>query len=1557
MSGTKTIVLTITGVFFIIVAFSDKGESVSADGNLLKRSAQETCQACHKTDSNAPVDTNSIKTHNSANTGSAKWGPNGWGVAGGKYGQFVCTTCHTPHDTNNIYLIRETITAPNSPTDSFPGSTVDFRTFSGIAGATPGVMGDDFGQPRTSSTRICEICHSQNKFHNYNSANNAGGNAHNNSTDCTSCHDHKIAFMPSCRTCHTSPPATGKHATHFGAGSASYGNTTIQSSSSAYGFSCGICHNGTHRNTTANPHTVEVIFTGIATQDGATTAAYTPSAYSVDSPSGSGYSFNYSNGMCSNTYCHGNYPGSGKNASVTFNTGTAVCGSCHDATNTTVPPSGSHSKHALSTNCAYPCIMCHKGIVSGSGPSGYTIADKSRHANGSVDWSFDTFASSTATYSITSGNTPPSNGTTPRAYGTCSNTYCHSNGTAVSSGSIPANTSATWGSGTLACNSCHGSGTNNGMPNYTNGNPKANVHQAHVNHTSHPPPYTSWAFVMTCKTCHVGTTTDDTSIASRSLHVNRAYDVQANGSQVSFDPVSFTYTPLPSGGQCFNISCHRGATVYWGGSNGGTCSVSTCHQNPYYGQALVSISVTPVNPRTEMNTAQQFSAIALYANNVTQDITLPATWTSSNTAIATIATDPYSYGLVKTGGSKGTTTITAQLGNVSGSTTLEVTDVRLVAIAVTPANSSIPLGNTKQFTAMGTYSDNSVLDITTSVSWESSTNAATISSAAGSKGLATSKGVGTTTVTARLGGISGNTGLTITPAQLASIAVTPSNQSIAISSTQQFIATGIYTDGSMTDYTNQVTWSSSNGAVATINAAGLATGVGLSTSTITAIDPVTLLSGSTTLTVVTLGGTVTPLYVNNGANWNDYVKNNGSNTFTATDTPCDGTETSGYSACLHGGEMRKVYVTGKSTCSGLTASDALGVFNWSCDGSVNPVRMISDGLQDGKNLSDLIDLTGTPGWKANMVTVSDSGNPYLATSYAVWWNNPVVVNNSGGNLTGSGTIYVNVATANPSAGYEIMADKVSLVIAPFVTLHTQSYSSYLIDASLNLSYKFLWVEGNFDTSNNGDGTGGGSNIAVNFYRVKFSVLRNVKVTKSLSHSGYYNFYLNNVSNSKVTNCSCDKGNDGFDLYTSSYNTFSDITASNQSNYGFTVNGSSINTFAKMKLFGNSGGIQIISSTNNSLTNVIATNNLGHGIFLTGSSYNTFKNVIASNNKGATGAGIYVYSSSNNNKFVNVNAFNNLNDGIHVDTSSNNMFANVTCANNPDSGIYLTYSTNSIIANVSAVNNWQGLLQSYSADNNTVENVAAANNGLYGVHLYTSSNNRFTGILKAGNNSNGDCSAFGGTNPGLVDGTCANNGASDATAVTGITLAVSFGAKASHDSVNPSGSTGVATYADITDWTNFENAYREWGVDSLSAFPGAGNRGSCTPGATCRIWDWTLPSSDTVIKGVLPKNATGNVANTVTHVWYVNPAPTSQANCDAEVPGSIYSAGQCKNTFLRNAVELTGNGNGLCESNETCLYTPNIGSYQGEGNLISAGTFTNGTTLTNITLKQYDTNGH
>ncbi len=134
----------------------------------------------------------------------------------------------------------------------------------------------------------------------------------------------------------------------------------------------------------------------------------------------------------------------------------------------------------------------------------------------------------------------------------------------------------------------------------------------------------------------------------------------------------------------------------------------------------------------------------------------------------------------------------------------------LASLALTPLNLSLPRGTVQQFTATGTYSDGSTQDLTTSVSWTSSdTSVATISNASGSNGSATSIAAGTTTITAALGGISASTTLTVTTATLVSLAISPTNPSIALGTTQQFTATGTYSDGSTQVLTQSASWTSS----------------------------------------------------------------------------------------------------------------------------------------------------------------------------------------------------------------------------------------------------------------------------------------------------------------------------------------------------------------------------------------------------------------------------------------------------------------------------------------------------------------------------------------------------------------------------------------------------------------------------------------------------------------------------------------------------------------------------------------------------------------------------
>ena len=269
---------------------------------------------------------------------------------------------------------------------------------------------------------------------------------------------------------------------------------------------------------------------------------------------------------------------------------------------------------------------------------------------------------------------------------------------------------------------------------------------------------------------------------------------------------------------------------------------------------IIAIEVDPLDLSIPRGSIQQFTAAGILSDDAVIDLTPEVTWSSSATGVATVSNETGFEGIATTI-TPGTATITAAYRGLAVSATLTVTPAMLESIAISPVTSSIALGTFQQYNAIGTYSDNSTLDISDSVTWSStSLSIAVISNAGGeTNGLATSTGVGSTTIKATSGSIVSNSAtLTVTSATLQSITVTPTNTTIARKSTRQFTATGIFSDGSVQDLTTAATWSSSATTVAVIsnesNSKGLATGVGIGSATITArFGGIT---GSTTLTVI-----------------------------------------------------------------------------------------------------------------------------------------------------------------------------------------------------------------------------------------------------------------------------------------------------------------------------------------------------------------------------------------------------------------------------------------------------------------------------------------------------------------------------------------------------------------------------------------------------------------------------------------------------------------------------------------------------------------------------------
>jgi hypothetical protein len=137
-----------------------------------------------------------------------------------------------------------------------------------------------------------------------------------------------------------------------------------------------------------------------------------------------------------------------------------------------------------------------------------------------------------------------------------------------------------------------------------------------------------------------------------------------------------------------------------------------------------------------------------------------------------------------------------------------------------------------------------------------------------------------------------------------------------------------------------------------------------------------------------------------------------------------------------------------------------------------------------------------------------------------------------------------------------------------------------------------------------------------------------------------------------------------------------------------------------------------------------------------------------------------------------------------------------------------------------------------------------------------------------------------------------------------------------DVVNPSDTSGQATASMITDWVHFESPLRGWGV-SGPPFPDPADAGTCA--GTCRIWDWRIrPGSAPLVR-----SADGSQDTT---------AVTAGAACPPAADGGFAITDASGNTFLVNALEILGDGigddDGLCESNEACVYSSYFGADQG-----------------------------
>jgi hypothetical protein len=566
------------------------------------------------------------------------------------------------------------------------------------------------------------------------------------------------------------------------------------------------------------------------------------------------------------------------------------------------------------------------------------------------------------------------------------------------------------------------------------------------------------------------------------------------------------------------------------------------------------------------------------------------------------------------------------------------------------------------------------------------------------------------------------------------------------------------------------------------------------------------------------------------------------------------------------GEVRRFVVPDRTSCDGLEAWDQLGAFGWRCVEEGGTAVFYSTGLQDGRGLADLVTSTG---WRENAVVVTAAGEVVTQTDPSVWWSNPVVPlpEDSGGVVTlGAEGTIYVLAASRTTRGFNIDADRVALVTLPGVTLGLNDAAQANCNTETGETTRPPPPDDTEPLLFRRCLVAAG---AQSFLWIEAAFDGRTSLTEEASF--VTSLLLSNCRRSVVRRTTVQNGGYGVLLYGTNSSFLYDIRVANVGRYGIIV--------------GSGFGATPPAAHGNVIARLTAAN--------VGQDFNGY-------------AGVLYEGASTDHVFTQVLVTNAEPWGIfHYDVGNDDTI----------------YSHVTVAGAGHTIDMWE-------SDNVHLSQVVAIGSRNEGIRLDTISNGRFAQLVTGFNAGAGidvvgeaPGSTFDGTlifGPNSLAGDCRGCDTAGATVLADRLTGSPFAGPVAADGVNASGGV-MLDYGSITDWVGFESPFRAWGrtEDPIAV----GFRARCA-GGTCRMLDFRLPVDDAMI---FDRSANGEP----------NEPFVEGAACPDAVAGDVALAdARGQDVYLINALEIffdgVGDDDGLCESREACLYSPNFGAYQGDG---------------------------
>lgn len=661
----------------------------------------------------------------------------------------------------------------------------------------------------------------------------------------------------------------------------------------------------------------------------------------------------------------------------------------------------------------------------------------------------------------------------------------------------------------------------------------------------------------------------------------------------------------------------------------------------------------------------------------------------------------------------------------------------------------------------------------------------------------------------------------------------------------------------------------------------------------TASGNTTIISVSNTCSPYALA----PVYPSNGANWNTRVLNNGVDQYSGSDAACTGTLVD-WQTCVHGGELKQLVLTGVNSCTDITASDSLDVFGWRCLPGT-PVRIVSTGLKPGKGLRDLLVFDSPPTWRSLGLSVSHDSTVIVTVAPTVAWTNPIDEWNQ--------------PTAPPADGFfqtgrvaVFTEDVFSTDAAPLVLREPRSSvvtkPGVQVDGQrgniftvLSLA-PFAWLELDFAAVSAIDTPSSSDCFNVQCVQLYIAAEGAVVRNSTMAGAGRHGIF---VPGAVAALQFLDVKLTGTALTASPF-----LVATSGSLFARAVFNAPTAT-DQVRISGNRNVMHALAFKGSAISEDYGQSNQVWTQLTMAEANSAWPSVLVASGGGSV--------------FAQSTVFGGPQQGLAVQQNSSWLTFNSVAVVGAEPGIQLSdVPQQTVLRDVASIPDVSGnfaIATSFLSRRTAADDLEGAGWSL---------SHRVAGTIKVGIGTGldgGMCSNEPAENPaaglGFVDSTCSTFLAFGPLLTNGAPTGATFHPNALNG--------GIFVGNDA--WQGL--AFNDQGD------PNGGGAGTAGP---------------------VLLNALGTGMTVQEHAWFAN-----SIEC-AKIRGATFDGALgCYSRFLDHAFEIVGDGrgndNGLCESHEACIFTPNIGAYQGHGAAVLENADLDVGTVQNVQLYRHADNGY